>query len=233
MAEMKKATYSLRLAGLIQEFLDKDDWHYTFDEKDGVFKFGYRAHGPLRDFDYLVFVHRSSYQVYAVSSVSADPDEHEIMGRLSEFFHRANYGVMNGNFELDFEEGEIAYKCNVNCNGMEPSECVLRDSIYWPAGMFKRYGKGIVAVLFGGADPKDAVEACEEVNKERDRELLQKMLELFQQTMAQADAEASATELEEAEDDEEEVDDEDDPSSGALSLDDLWNDDDEGGEDDE
>ena len=220
MAEMKKATYSLRLAGLIQEFLDNDDWHYTFDEKDGVFRFGYRMHGPLRDFNYYVLVHMDSYQVRVTASVRADPDESEIMGRLSEFFHRVNYGVMNGNFELDFEEGEIVYKCHVDCDGVKPSQRVIRDSIYCPAEMFRRYSKGIVAVLFCGADPKDAVETCEEANKERDQELWQKMLEMLQQTTAQADAEASATELEESEEDEDEVDD-------------LWNDDDEGGEEDE
>jgi hypothetical protein len=80
---------------------------------------------------------------------------------MAEFITRANYGLLNGNFEMDFRDGEIRYKTFVNCDETDPGTQTIKDSIYIPAAMFNRYGEGIVSVLFGIKDPEQAVKDCE------------------------------------------------------------------------
>ena len=80
---------------------------------------------------------------------------------MAEFLCRANYGLANGNFELDFRDGEIRYKCFVNCDETVPGKETIKDSIYVPARMFTRYSEGILAVLFNMKSAEQAVKDCE------------------------------------------------------------------------
>lgn len=69
------------------------------------------------------------------------------MAIMAEFICRANYGLKNGNFELDMRDGEIRYKSFVDCEGLTPTTEMVRNSIHCPAAMFDRYGDGIVDII--------------------------------------------------------------------------------------
>lgn len=84
-----------------------------------------------------------------------------MMVTMAEFVCRANYGLKNGNFEFDMREGEIRFKCFVDCEGIAPTVEIIRNSIHCPAAMFEQYGDGIVGILFGNMSAKDAVSKCE------------------------------------------------------------------------
>lgn len=81
---------------------------------------------------------------------------------MAEFVCRANYGLRDGNFEMDFNDGELRYKCYVNCADRLPSVEAVEKSITCPAAMFSRYSDGIVQILFSDISPADAVARCEE-----------------------------------------------------------------------
>ena len=112
----------------------------------------------LKKLRYTVTTTNTSYSVYATIDLSADESN---MAEVAEFVCRANYGLRNGNFELDFRDGEVRYKCFVNCDGTVPDREVVKDSIYIPYFMMKKYGDELVAVLFGMKSGKDAVAAAE------------------------------------------------------------------------
>lgn len=62
---------------------------------------------------------------------------------------------------MDFNDGELRYKCYMNCNGAIPTKNMVGGSIHCPAAMFKRYSKGILQILFAGMSAVDAIELCE------------------------------------------------------------------------
>ncbi len=155
------ANFSIRLAFVIRQFLEDDDWKYSFDQDKGVFKFNLTLATRIKSVQYHVIVHEDDYTVYATSPLNVDKDEPETMANMAEFLHRANYGLRNGNFEMDFRDGEVRYKCFVNCDGQLPTTQIIKDSIYIPAAMFKRYAPGIVEVMFGINSPKAAIDKCE------------------------------------------------------------------------
>lgn len=150
-------SYSSSIAKLIKKFLDEDDWHYSFNEEKGNFTFNLTLNNKLKKVSYEVRVRDTHYLVYATCPINAD----DCKAEMAEFISRANYGLVNGNFEFDFRDGEIRYKCYVGCNDTTPGKEEIRKSIYIPAVMFKRYGEGIAAVLFGVKSAEQAVKDCE------------------------------------------------------------------------
>ena len=154
--------YSEDIVSEIRGFLLDDDWKFDFDEERGIFRFGVNIDGKMKHVNYFVPVRDDSYTVYAISPVSGDPDDPQVMNALADFTCRANYGLRNGNFELDMRDGEVRYKVFVDCDGVIPSREVIRGSIIIPAMMFERYSPGILDVIFKGSSALEAIGQCEE-----------------------------------------------------------------------
>lgn len=173
---MKEKSYSEVIANAIKSFLKEDDWHFSFNEDRGLFRFGLALKGKLKKLRYIVDVKDDEYLVYAISPIGADEDDDRMMANMAEFICRANYGLKAGNFEFDFSDGEIRFKDHVSCEDITPSAAMIKRSIYCPAMMFDRYGSGIVDVIFNDTSAKDAVAKCEEDGESELRHLLTQML---------------------------------------------------------
>lgn len=153
--------YSEEIVEVIRSFLIDDDWKFDFDDERGIFRFGVAIESKLKNLRYFIPVREDAYTVYAISPIEADSDDKDIMKEMAEFICRANYGLRNGNFELDMSDGEIRYKTYVDCDGVIPSEEVVKGSIIIPAMMFDRYAPGLLDVMFKGATAEDAIAKCE------------------------------------------------------------------------
>ena len=164
---MKKFTYSNEIVAVVKQFLDADDWHYSFDENRGIFDFGLRIRSKIQKIKYIVF--------YGICPIGADRDDTEMMAQMSEFLCRANYGLKNGSFEFDFRDGEIRYKSFVDCDGVLPSTEVVKNSIYCIDVMYKRYAPGILDIIFAGCSAKDAIAKCEKSSEEELRRLFSEL----------------------------------------------------------
>lgn len=150
-------SYSAPIATAIDNFLKGDNWHYSFDDNAGQFKFNLTLNCKLQKISYTIRVLDSSFVVYTTVALGAG----DVLPQMAEFICRANYGLRHGNFELDFRDGEIRYKCFVPCGGNAPVPDVVKDAIYVPAAMMEKYGNGIAAVSFGMMTPEEAVQNCE------------------------------------------------------------------------
>lgn len=153
--------YNRQIADLVDRYLTDNDFKYDFVKADGVFLFGVNLKGKLKNVRYVIGINESDYNVYVISPISADSDDADQMTKMAEFICRANYGLRNGNFELDFRDGELRYKCYVNCSGAMPDMEVVEDSINCPLAMYNLYGTGIVQILFNDMSAADAVALCE------------------------------------------------------------------------
>lgn len=157
--------YSAEIAQAIREHLQERDMKLVaFDEDDGCFGFVMHLPGQISFIHYIIQVHEDDYTVVALCPISAGKKDPTVLANLAEFVCRANYGLKNGNFELDFRDGELRYKCFVDCDDQVPSQSIVRDSIGVPAAMMKRYCAGILNVIFKGMDPEEAVTECENDN---------------------------------------------------------------------
>ena len=158
---MEERKHSKTIAHAIDNFLKEDGWHYSFDEETGVFTFGLSLSCTIKKVNYIVKVKDDKFIVYAISPIGADKDDVDMMTRMGEFINRATFGLVHGNFEFDYNDGEIRYKICTDCDGIVPSSDMIRNAIYCPGAMFDKYGVGITQIIFSNISAKDAVEKCE------------------------------------------------------------------------
>jgi hypothetical protein len=80
---------------------------------------------------------------------------------IAEYIARANAGVAIGSFDLDFDEGQLAYRTSIDVEGVPlPSE-LIGPLVDHAVTMADRHFPGIMAVLFGGASPVEALDQIE------------------------------------------------------------------------
>ena len=104
-------------------------------------------------------VKEDAYLVYTISPISGNQDT---MPELMRYITRANYALINGNFELDVRDGEVRYKTYVNCDSLAALSLeIIRDSIYVPCAMMKKYGDGIAAIAMGYSDAETEINKAE------------------------------------------------------------------------
>lgn len=173
---MKERSYSMNIANAVNDFLKEDDWHFSFDENRGIFRFGLGLKGKLKKLHYIVDIKDDEYLVYAISPLGADEEDAKMMANMAEFICRANYGLKMGNFELDFDDGEVRFKVHVLCKGVTPTAEMIKRSIYCPATMFDHYGSGIVDIIFNDTSGKAAVDKCEKHSESEIRSILAELL---------------------------------------------------------
>ena len=103
------------------------------------------------------------FNIYGYFPLRADPEDEKVMARISEFLHRANLGLRNGNFELDYRDGEIRFKTLVlTKEADELSEETVLEHIGFTGAMTTRYGPGLMRMIAGNCSPEEAVSRCEQ-----------------------------------------------------------------------
>ena len=83
---------------------------------------------------------------------------------VGEYLHRANYGLMIGNFDFDFSDGEISYRVPIFCgkdNFVPPTYEQIDFAVLIGLAMISKYGDGLLKVILGVALPEEAVDAAE------------------------------------------------------------------------
>ncbi len=158
---MASKSYSAELAGIVNEFLNEDDWKFSFDSDNGLFNFGLNLKGKIKNIKYIVDIKDDQIIVYGISPIGADADDPKVISEMAQFLSRANYGLRNGCFELDVTDGEIRFRSFIDCDEQKPSKAVIKNSIYITASMFERYSKGIVGIVFSDMTNKEAIDICE------------------------------------------------------------------------
>lgn len=101
---------------------------------------------------------QEQFVFYSVFPVAA-PEDRRLA--VAEFLTRANYGLVIGNFEMDFTDGEIRYKTGVDIEGDRLSPALVRQLVYANVLTMDRYLPGIMSVLYGDVSPAEAIAQIE------------------------------------------------------------------------
>lgn len=157
-----------KIEQLIKDFFKAVDWKYNFtDNERKRFTAGLRMGGVLGAIRIVIIIFDKSYIVYGVLNSTAEKDKY---ASVAEFITRANYGMQNGNFEMDYRDGEIRYKTFVKFEKSNISESVVAESILVPVFMIEKYGKSLIKVMLGEVSAEDGIAEAEETANELDDE---------------------------------------------------------------
>lgn len=128
----------------IKQFFYDNDWHYKYDGRSKRFTFGIDTGEVIGKIDLIIKVCKFDYVVIAIMNPKAN---NKNINEISKLIHKINYGMKNGNFELDIDDGEIRYKTYVNFSECTISKEVIEDSIFMPIAMICENGKTIIENL--------------------------------------------------------------------------------------
>lgn len=141
--------------------LEGRKWRFQkFDEDQRcIFKMGIGLENGKADLVIDVREKEKRVIIYVSGPVNTPEPKRQL---LADFLTRANYGLIIGNFEMDFNDGEIRYKSSyVFDDTFPPSEDVFLKSMYAAINTFDRYLPGIMVLMFGNITPQDAIAQVE------------------------------------------------------------------------
>lgn len=133
----------------------------VYDSKDNIIYFGMNIGELLGDLKMYMEISDNYILTYAIMNNKCPVDQ---ISKTSEFLHRANYGLIHGNFEIDYNDGEIRYKLVTICqhNTSIPNN-LIDKCVLLPCKMFEKYGKGIIKTILNEGDPKELIKEAEQI----------------------------------------------------------------------
>lgn len=147
------------IAKAIEAYLKGKEWVYEYDAIHGVFSVEAELECRLGAALVVYQVKEEGFLCYTTIGENAAPD---IRAAVGEYLHRANYGLPNGNFEFDYDDGAIHYKTYFDCTQGEPTEQQLEDSMAIGLTLFDHYGNGLYELLRSGSLAKQLIDAIEQ-----------------------------------------------------------------------
>lgn len=147
----------------IKTFFENNDWKYNYNENDNVLSTGADLGNVFGNVKMFIVIEEESYNVYTILNSKVEKKYYPL---VAEFLHRANYGLKNGNFEMDYDDGEVRFKCYVNFINTEISQQIIEDSVYVGFSMINTYGKGLLKLMLGLGTAEECIKYSEKNTQE-------------------------------------------------------------------
>jgi len=139
-------------------FFKEDDWPFYEVEGKPILQMAFQGENGKWTCYAKARVEQEQFVFYSICPVNA-PDSKRLA--VAEFLTRANSGMIIGNFELDFADGEVRYKTSIDVDGDMLSSALIKRLVYANVTMMDEYLPGIMSVIYGDVSPKDAIAQIE------------------------------------------------------------------------
>jgi hypothetical protein len=140
------------------EFFEEDDWDFQWVSGLSVLSMSYAG----RNGNWMCFAQaRESQQQFVFYSTLPVKAPEAQLARVAEFITRVNYGMIMGNFELDYVTGEIRYKTSLDIEGTELNMPLIRQVVYANLVITDHYLPGMMRVLYSDVSPLEALAEVE------------------------------------------------------------------------
>lgn len=139
------------------EFLERTGWKIQADFDRGV------VHVPVQGESgaWRAILRAAGGQQLAFYSLADEKAPYDLRTQTAEYLMRANFGLPFGNFEMDFEGGEVRFKTSAAIPVSGPDDFVLRALIYVNVVTMDKYLPGLRQVVSGKATPGQAMRETE------------------------------------------------------------------------
>ncbi|MSR54941.1 MAG: YbjN domain-containing protein [Gemmataceae bacterium] len=149
------------MTGLFSELIDymeEEEWKYEILEGETIIRFHFKGrsgrllcYGEVDEAKHwLIF--------YSYMPVNASSDK---MAQVAEFITRANRGMRIGNFELDFDDGEVRYKTSLDIEGGDLTSKMIDNLLRANLTTIDRYFAGMMELIYGEKSPVDIIRRIE------------------------------------------------------------------------
>jgi hypothetical protein len=145
------------LLDIIERFLEDDGWDVTEQPDHDILWVGFEgSNGEWK----CCAQAREEEQQLVFYSICPRRVEPQYRAAMAEFITRANYGIVIGNFELDYSDGEVRFKTSIDVEDARLTPPLIHHVIYANLLMTDRYLPGLIAII-EGQSPQQALELVE------------------------------------------------------------------------
>lgn len=157
-----------QIADVMLRFFEKDGWtsHWVDDLPVLCLSFAGK-HGSWTCYA-QAREEQEQFVFYSACPVNVPYDR---LPHAAEFITRANYGLVIGNFEMDYSDGEIRFKTSADVEGDRLTLPLIQHLVYANVITMDRYLPGIMNVLHGKADPATEIARIEDTSSRSDFEM--------------------------------------------------------------
>ena len=142
----------------MQAFFVRDEWPIERVDGQPALWTGFATDvGEWRCFA-IVREAQEQFVFYSICPVNTPPDQRQA---LAEFLTRANYGLIIGNFEMDFGDGEIRFKTSIDVEGDRLRHALIRQAVYNNVWAMHAYLPAMLKVIHGELSPTAAIALAE------------------------------------------------------------------------
>lgn len=140
------------------DYMEEEEWKYEILEGETIIRFNFKGssgrvlcYGEVDEAKcWLTF--------YSYMPVNVPTDK---MTDAAEFVCRANRGMRIGNFELDFEDGEIRYKTSIDTEGGELTTKMVDNLLRANLSAINRYFGGLMELIYADTPVLDLIQRIE------------------------------------------------------------------------
>lgn len=150
--------YSNQIANKLISHMEENEYRYDFDRENGIIRLNFNIKSNLNRVRFVLQIRKTFYISYGCIDMKVKEEQCK---EVAEYITRANYGLNFGNFELDMRDGEIRYKCTVDCDHCMLSGEMIERSLDVPIMMYQRYGDEMLKVMFGMMSADEAIKIAE------------------------------------------------------------------------
>jgi hypothetical protein len=138
----------------VVDYLTEDDWKFNVVKDDTALVLSFRGRSGSWQCFANVDEERQWFSFFSILPSNVPEDKRPA---VAEFLTRANYGLVIGNFEMDYNDGEVRYKTSIDVEGGELTPKMIENMMQANLMTLDRYFTGLMAVLYGNRDPAEAV----------------------------------------------------------------------------
>jgi hypothetical protein len=154
----KGTTSTQTIFQALVNFFTQDDWTFTRIQGEPGIYLGFAGDNGTWNCYAQAREEQEQFAFYSIAPILAPESKR---AAVAEFMTRANYGLIVGNFEMDFADGEIRYKTSIDINSDELTSDVIQRLVYANVTTMDEYLPGIIAVIESEVEPVDAIALIE------------------------------------------------------------------------
>lgn len=144
----------------VEEYFKLEGFKFSGFDENGFARTSFRVKTKFGHADVIFHAQKDRLMLRSMLPLSADE---ETAPAVAEFLLRANYGMKNGGFDFDFNDGEISYRMPLYCG--EEVDAPTHEQINFAVDSclfaVQRYSDGLARIIYGLETPKEAIEKIE------------------------------------------------------------------------
>lgn len=142
----------------VGDFLQEDGWNPQFLEEKEAYQINFESEHGIGTAYAQVLTDLEQFLCYVMMPFKIPEDSRST---IAELVTRINYGLRVGNFEMDYEDGEVRYKTCIDFGGEILTRGYIKNAVYLALKTMEKYVPAFLSVVYGGQIPEDALAVLE------------------------------------------------------------------------